>query len=107
MDVWDLRLKAGRSATLTMPEGHTAALVPAAGLVTVNGDSQAGPAQLVVLERSGGEFTLAAAGDATVLVLGGRPLGEPVVGYGPFVMTSERDIATAIRDYQSGRFGQL
>ena len=107
IDVWDLRLKAGGAATLAMPEGHTTAFVPATGNVTVNDGSRAGPAQLVVLERSGGEFKVAAIEDATLLVLGGRPLGEPVVGHGPFVMTSEREIATAIRDYQGGRFGQL
>jgi redox-sensitive bicupin YhaK (pirin superfamily) len=107
IDVWDLRLQAGHDVTLSMPDGHTAALVPAIGRVTVNGETAAGPAQLVVLEREGGEFAVAAAEDATVLVLGGKPLGEPVVGYGPFVMSSEREIANAIRDYQSGRFGQL
>jgi redox-sensitive bicupin YhaK (pirin superfamily) len=107
VDVWDLVLPAGKSATLSMPEGHTAALVPAFGRVTVNGQSRAGPAQLVLLSRSGGEFTVLADEDATVLVLGGKPLGEPVVGYGPFVMTSQQEIVQAIRDYKSGRFGQL
>jgi quercetin 2,3-dioxygenase len=33
-----------------------------------------------------------------------RPLGEPVVKYGPFVMNSEAEIMQAIEDYQSGRF---
>ena len=52
-------------------------------------------------------FTVGADSDATVLMLSGEPLNEPVVGYGPFVMTSDREIAQAIRDYQSGRFGSL
>ncbi len=39
--------------------------------------------------------------------VGGAPLNERVVGYGPFVMTSEAEIAQAIRDFQSGRFGRL
>lgn len=107
VNVWDLRLKAGKSAILAMPEGHTAALVPMHAGVTVNGAGRAAPAQVVVLERSGGEFTIAADGDTAVLVLGGAPLGERVVGYGPFVMTSEAEIAQAIRDFQSGRFGVL
>jgi redox-sensitive bicupin YhaK (pirin superfamily) len=107
IDVWDLRLSAGKAATLTMPEDHTAALVPMHGDVTINGDHRAGPSQLVLFERNGGEFTIRAGSDATVLVLGGQPLGEPVVGYGPFVMTSEREIAQAIRDFQGGRFGRM
>ncbi|MGE0031228.1 MAG: pirin family protein [Steroidobacteraceae bacterium] len=107
IDVWDLRLAAGGTAQLAMPEGHTAALVPMHGRITVNGEHEAGEAQLVVLERDGGEFTVGSGSDATVLVLGGQPLQERVVGYGPFVMTSEAEIAQAIRDFQGGRFGQL
>jgi hypothetical protein len=107
VEVWDLRLPAGKAAALALPEGHTAALVPMHAAITVNGAVQAAPAQLVEFERRGGEFTVAAAADTPVLVLGGAPLGERVVGYGPFVMTSEAEIAQAIRDFQSGRFGQL
>ena len=107
INVWDLRLKAGSTATLATPEGHTTAIVPMHGRVVINDSQPAGEAQLALLERTGGEFAIGVATDATVLLLSGEPLKEPVVGYGPFVMTSEREIAEAIRDYQGGRFGQL
>ncbi len=107
INVWDLRLNAGRTATLRTPEGHTTAIVPMHGRALFNGTRPAGEAQLVILERTGGEFTVGADTDATLLVLSGQPLNEPVVGYGPFVMTSESEIAQAIRDYQGGRFGTL
>ena len=42
-----------------------------------------------------------------VLMLGGRPIGEPVVHYGPFVMNTKQEIAQAIADYQAGRLGQI
>jgi redox-sensitive bicupin YhaK (pirin superfamily) len=42
-----------------------------------------------------------------VLMLGGHPIGEPVVHYGPFVMNTKQEIAQAIADYQSGRLGQI
>ena len=45
--------------------------------------------------------------DTTLLLLSGEPLDEPIVGYGPFVMNSREEIAQAIDDYNSGRFGQL
>jgi quercetin 2,3-dioxygenase len=40
-----------------------------------------------------------------VLLLGGQPINEPVVSYGPFVMNTREEIMAAIRDYQSGRMG--
>jgi hypothetical protein len=40
-------------------------------------------------------------------VLSGEPVAGPVVGYGPFVMTSEAEIHEAIDDYNAGRFGAM
>jgi redox-sensitive bicupin YhaK (pirin superfamily) len=45
--------------------------------------------------------------DATALLLGGEPLGEPIVGHGPFVMNRPEEIQQAIEDYQNGRMGHL
>ncbi|HEX9436366.1 MAG TPA: pirin family protein [Candidatus Limnocylindria bacterium] len=42
-----------------------------------------------------------------VLLLGGRPIGEPVVQYGPFVMNTREEIMQAIADYQSGKMGSI
>jgi redox-sensitive bicupin YhaK (pirin superfamily) len=57
---------------------------------------------------SRGDLVEATAGPqgARFLVLAARPLGEPVVQYGPFVMNTRAEIEQAIRDYQSGRFGR-
>lgn len=44
-------------------------------------------------------------GDAEVLVMQGRPIGEPVVQYGPFVMNTQEEIAEAFSDYRRTRFG--
>ncbi|MGH8863104.1 MAG: pirin family protein [Burkholderiales bacterium] len=107
INVWDLRLNAGKTAALATPEGHTTAIIPMHGRALINGAQTAGEAQLAILDRSGDDFTIGVETDATLLLLSGEPLNEPVVGYGPFVMTSDGEIAQAIRDYQIGRFGNL
>jgi quercetin 2,3-dioxygenase len=50
-----------------------------------------------------GSVQLKAGNDgARFLLLAGRPIGEPVVQYGPFVMNTRQEIEQAIRDYQAG-----
>ncbi len=45
--------------------------------------------------------------DASVLLLSGDPIEEPIVGHGPFVMNSHEEIVQAIDDFNSGRFGMM
>ena len=77
------------------------------GTVLVNGDSVVREAQLVQFERAGREIALEANSDAVLLLLGGEPIDEPVVGYGPFVMNTTQEIQDAIADFNSGRFGRI
>ena len=107
LNVWDIALHQGSHLTLSQPEGWSTALVVLEGSVTVNGTEQAGEAQLVVLSQQGEKLHLEASSDAKVLLMAGEPLNEPIVGYGPFVMNSKTEIAEAVRDFNSGRFGQI
>jgi redox-sensitive bicupin YhaK (pirin superfamily) len=105
--VWDMRLNRGAAIDLDLPDGHTSALVVLSGHVTVGGAQVAGEAEMVLLDRAGAGTTVAADDDATLLVLTGTPIDEPIAGYGPFVMNSEAEIRTAIDDFNAGRFGRM
>ena len=107
MNVWDLRIGAGKTVDLPQEEGWTAMLVVLEGTVQVNGDALLRPAQMVTLSAEGNNVRIEANSDAKVLLLAGEPIDEPVVGYGPFVMNTQAEIAEAIRDFNGGKFGQM
>lgn len=107
INVWDVRLNQGKRMQFSMPEGHTLALVVLRGTVQVNDTQIVREAQFAVLERAGTDVLVEANNDATFLILGGEPINEPIVGYGPFVMNSRREIEQAIVDFNSGRFGGI
>ncbi|WP_085656948.1 pirin family protein [Pseudomonas sp. B11(2017)] len=107
VDVWDIRLNAGKTLDLNLHEGRNTALVVLRGSVQINGREQAAVGQLALFERDGRQVTLKADADAVVLLLSGEPIDEPIVGHGPFVMNSEAEIHQAFADFQSGRFGRM
>ncbi|KFD19452.1 pirin family protein [Yokenella regensburgei] len=107
LNVWDITLHQGSHLPLSQPEGWSTALVVLEGSITVNGTTPASEAQLVVLSQTGEKLHIEANSDAKVLLLAGAPLNEPIVGYGPFVMNTKNEIAEAINDFNSGRFGQI
>jgi hypothetical protein len=107
IDLWDLRLQARKTARFLVPEGHAGALLFLRGGGVVNGAGSVDEGELAVLDRQGEEVTIEAADDATVLLLAGAPIDEPVVGYGPFVMNTQTEIRRAMTDYRSGRMGSL
>jgi quercetin 2,3-dioxygenase len=107
LELWDLRLGAGAEWSVTLPAGHTAAVVVLDGRATVNGSAPLEDAQMALLDLEGEEVHVEAERATTALLLGGQPLGEPVVQHGPFVMNTGEEIYQAIQDYQHGRMGHL
>ena len=101
----DVQLPAGAEFTQAIAPGYHAFVYPFEGSVGI------GPAdkRRVLKTHSGGVLS---DGDSVilsggpeggrVLLLAGRPLLEPIVQYGPFVMNTQQEIEQAIRDYQSG-----
>jgi redox-sensitive bicupin YhaK (pirin superfamily) len=104
INMWDLRLQRDADVTLDLPEGHTALITVLSGHVTINGDTDVGEAEVVLLSTEGKGATVIADGDATLLVLTGEPIDEPIFGHGPFVMNTEAEIRQAVNDFNSGQF---
>jgi redox-sensitive bicupin YhaK (pirin superfamily) len=107
VDLWDIRLKAGRTAELHLPEGHTTLLLVLRGGVKLNGTERASEVELIEFDRRGKTISIDATEAATLLLMSGEPIEEPVVGSGPFVMNTQAEIREAIQDYQAGKMGGL
>ena len=110
--VADLRLRKQGTFTTTLPAGYNTALLLVHGSAEVNG--QAAPEHSFVLfatdparSTESEEITITAAEDATILLLSGEPINEPIFSYGPFVMNTKEEILESIREVQLGKFGVL
>ncbi len=104
----------GARLTLPWPRPFNALVYALAGRGTVGAEGR---------PLTGGQLAVLGAGDVVtvaadaqqdsrsaaleVVVLGGRPIGEPVAWYGPFVMNTRAELAQAMEDYQAGRLGQV
>lgn len=106
MDVFDMQLKAGIKTIIPAASGRTLTIVVLNGKARI-GEGVASAGQLVLFSRDGADATIEALEDSSLLILGGEPLGEPVSGYGPFVMNTRDEIREAIADFNAGRFGPI
>ncbi|HXC63888.1 MAG TPA: pirin-like C-terminal cupin domain-containing protein, partial [bacterium] len=73
------------------------------GALELGGKTWKAPLRLVL--KADQAVDLASAAGAKVLILQGRPIGEPVASYGPFVMNTKQELMQAFEDYQRTQFG--
>jgi redox-sensitive bicupin YhaK (pirin superfamily) len=106
VNLFDVRLRAAQKLSLDLRDGFSAGLYVVSGQIEVNGQA-ANETELVVLAREGNDVELTATSDAIVFVMNGAPIDEPVVGYGPFVMNTTREIQQAYADFHAGRLGTI
>lgn len=99
----DLHLPAGAAISPRVPDGHRALLYVYEGELALEGHAEPiGAGRLVRLSEAG-ELRLASDGGCRVLLIAGKPLNEPIVQYGPFVMNSREEIEQALRDFHANR----
>jgi len=101
----DWTLAPGADLTLPIDRAQRVLVYVFDGSVLV-GDRELHDGQLAVLGE-GDAVQLRATATCRLLLLAGVPHGEPVARYGPFVMTNERELVQAFRDFQSGRMGEI
>jgi redox-sensitive bicupin YhaK (pirin superfamily) len=100
----DVRLPPGATVSIPVASTHNAFVYAYEGEASVGPDGSKLSLHAAGMLSAGDKVRITAHGaGARLLLLAGRPIGEPIVQYGPFVMNSREEIEQAIADYQSGR----
>ena len=99
----DLELPAGTRFSQSLPASHNAFVYVYRGELETAGTHV--PAQrMAILANDGDGVVLEARTPSRALVIAGKPLGEPIAQYGPFVMNTRDELVQAVHDFQSGAF---
>ena len=107
LNLFNINLNKGKGTSLNLPKEHNTGLLITKGSVTINNTEKAPTNHFVLFQNDGSEFTIRADEDATILLLSGEPIDEPIASYGPFVMNTNAEIRQTIDDFNSGKFGYL
>lgn len=103
MNVLDVVLDAGHTATFPTEEGDTALAYLLSGQLRLTPDDVMDEQGLAVMSQQGSGFRVTATAKSRLLILTGARIDEPLNGHGPFVMNSHEEILQAYDDFTHGR----
>ncbi|MBI5007117.1 MAG: pirin family protein [Nitrosomonadales bacterium] len=100
----DIHMPAGSTFATALPATHNAFIYVYRGAVKV-GDMLVESKRMGILGNTpdADGVMLTAPHDARLILVAGKPLNEPIVQYGPFVMNTQEEIHQALEDYRNGR----
>lgn len=107
INLWDLRIKANDEISIHLPDGDSTNLFVLSGEVEVESGEKICDGEIGVFQRQGTLLKFKATKESKILLLGGTPIDEPIVGYGPFVMNTQSEIAKAFEDFNNGKMGVI
>ncbi|OQW73757.1 MAG: hypothetical protein BVN35_11720 [Proteobacteria bacterium ST_bin11] len=100
----DVHIPAGASFSQSLPVGHNVFIYVYRGEVAVAERSVSAQRMAVLNNGASDGVILQAKQDSRLILVAGKPLREPIVQHGPFVMNTREQIEQAIDDYQTGHF---
>lgn len=107
INLWDVRLAAGQGFHVEVPRDHTLNVFVLSGEVRLGDGKTVEASELAVFAKDDQPLPLVATSATKLLVLSGKPIDEPIAGYGPFVMNTPQQIHEAMADFNAGRMGRL
>ncbi|WP_452224112.1 pirin family protein [Lacinutrix chionoecetis] len=107
INMFNAKLNKGGKATFNFPANFNTALLVLEGDIVINNTEEAPTDHLALMENDGETFTIKATDNATVLILSGEPINEPIAAHGPFVMNTKEELKEAFNDFNNGKFGYL
>ena len=104
----DLEMPAGAGFAQAIPASHNAFVYVYRGELQI-GDTQVPVKRMAIFQNDAGSDGVAikASAASRALLIAGKPLGEPIAQYGPFVMNTNDEIRQAVQDYQAGKLAAM
>ena len=107
INMYNLKAKKGAISHYQFPADFNSFLIVLEGQIKVNGEQIVDTDHFALFGNDGEDFTIEVMEDAVVFIVGGKPIGEPIAHYGPFVMNTKEEIMVAMQEFNSGKFGNL
>ena len=105
MNIYSVDLDKNSSIDIDEPEEFNTGLIVVGGKLKINGTLYT-ENDFIIFENNEGVIELEALSEnSKIIVLSGKPINEPIVSYGPFVMNTQEEITQAFEDFKNGKFG--